>query len=164
MPRRIDALAERIQGRVPWSVCTKLHRSLGDVDRMRRLRAAGLHTIEVGLETLTDEGQVLVEKRQPVSLFLGLLDAAEAAGIAVVVNYMTGLPGLDALDEQAWLDRVHAELAARPRLVAKVEHNTMQVERRSSMGASPERFQLEIVRTWPWATVVAWQLRLSWAA
>ena len=161
--KQMDALAEQIAGRVQWSACTKLHRHLTDLARLRRLQAAGLHTLEIGLETLTDDGQLLVNKRQALPLFLGFLDAAEAAGLAVVVNYMTGLPGLDALAEQVWLDRLRAEIRARPRLVAKVEHNTMQVERRSPMGETPGRFQLQVVKTWPWATVVAWRLAFAWA-
>ena len=161
---RMDELADLINGRVQWSVCTKLHRHLTDPGRLRRLRAAGLHTIEVGLETLTDDGQLLMNKKQALPLFLGFLDAAAAAGIAVVVNYMTGLPGLDTVEEQAWLDRVHAEIATRPGLIAKVEHNTMQVERRSPMGQQPEGFQLRVVKTWPWATVVAWSMELALVA
>lgn len=162
--KRMVEIAELITGRVQWSICTKLHRCLGDAGFLRELHASGLHTIEVGLETLTDDGQLLVNKKQALPLFLAFLDAAELAGIAIVVNYMTGLPGVNELDELAWLQRVRAELAARPGLVAKVEHNTMQVERRSPMGQQPSRFRVRMVKEWPWASVVAWQVALAIAA
>ena len=164
VPKRMVALADCIAGRVQWSVCTKLHGRLGSVEHLVRLREAGLHTIEIGLETLTERGQLVADKRQSRSLFLAFLDAAEVAGIAVVVNYMTGLPGVGELEELTWLRRVRADLAARPRLVAKVEYNTMQVERRSPLGQRPGAFQVRVVKEWPWASVVAWELELSLAA
>ena len=163
-PRRLEELAAVVGGRVRWSACTKLHPRLRDPELLRGLESAGLHTLEVGLETLTDDGQLLLDKKQVLPLFLGFLDAAWGAGIAVVVNYMTGLPGVDALSEQRWLDRVHRELAARPGLVARVEHNVLQVERRAPLGQRPERFRIRVVRSWPWASVVAWRVELAWAA
>jgi hypothetical protein len=42
--------------------------------------------------------------------------------------------------------------------VAKVEHNTFQLERLSSMGRSPAAFGLGSVRSWPWESVMEWQL------
>jgi radical SAM superfamily enzyme YgiQ (UPF0313 family) len=113
--------------------------------------------LEVGLETLSESGQKLILKRQTPELFLGFLDAAAAAGISVVVNYITGLPGTEPREEQRWLARVHAEIKARPCLTAKVEHNKFQLERLSPMGRSPDKFGLVITNSWPWASVLDWE-------
>ncbi len=155
VPGRLEALAELIRGRVRWSACTKLHPRL-DTAFLTRLAAGGCATLEIGLETLTPAGQLVIDKRQSMPLFLSFLDAAERAGIAVVVNYITGFPGTDPDEEQEWLQRVQAELATRPGLVAKVEHNTFQLERMSPMGQHPERYGLSVIRAWPWASVLAW--------
>lgn len=154
-PKRLDVFASLIGGRVPWSACTKLNRTL-DGACLSRLAAGGCRTLEFGLETLVPEGQQLIAKRQEHGLFTQVLDAAEAAGISVVINYMTGFPGVDASAEAACMALVRAELAARPRLTAKLEHNDFQLERLSPMGRDPGRFGLRVTRAWPWATVLQW--------
>jgi hypothetical protein len=52
---------------------------------------------------------------------------------------------------------MHAELAARPALTAKIEHNTFQLERLSPMGREPAQYGLVVTERWPWATVLGWQ-------
>jgi hypothetical protein len=153
---RLNELSNLIAGRVPWSACTKLHSRL-NADFLRQLRAAGCHTLEVGLETLTDSGQAIILKRQAPELFLAFLDAAAVAGVSVVVNYITGLPGTGPDDEQQWLAKVQAEIGARRNLVAKVEHNTFQLERLSPMGKQPDKFGLVVTGSWPWASVLDWK-------
>lgn len=156
VPRQLEAIASLIGGRVAWSACTKLHRRL-DVEFLQRLAGAGCATLEVGLETLTESGQLLANKRQTLSLFLDFLDAAQAAGIQVIVNYMTGFPGACPSEEQRWLSRVREELACRSELVSKVEHNTFQLEARSPMSRNAHSHGIEILQQWPWASVVAWR-------
>jgi hypothetical protein len=153
---RLDALAEAIAGRVRWSACTKLQPAL-DAARLARLAAGGCATLEIGLETLEPGSQRLIDKRQSRELFRRTLDAAASAGIALVVNYMTGFPGADPEIERTYLDEVRAELAARPALTAKIEHNTFQLERLSPMGREPARYGLVVTERWPWATVLGWQ-------
>lgn len=154
---RLDELSKLIDGRVQWSGCTKLHPGL-NADLLRRLAAAGCRTLEVGLETLTESGQELILKRQTPKLFLEFLDAAAAAGVSIVVNYITGFPRVDHDEEQRWLTKVLAEISTRPNLVAKVEHNRFQFERLSPMGRQPERFGLVVTGSWPWASVLDWKL------
>jgi radical SAM superfamily enzyme YgiQ (UPF0313 family) len=155
-PDRLNELATLIDGHVQWSACTKLHVRL-NVDFLRRLAVAGCRTLEVGLETLTESGQKLILKRQAPKLFLGLLDAAADAGVSIVVNYITGLPGTDPRDEQRCLDMVVSEIKTRPKLTAKVEHNQFQLERLSPMGRSPDQFGLFVTGSWPWASVLDWK-------
>lgn len=154
VPSRLDHIARLIGGRAPWSACTKLNASL-DRALLRRLAESSCATLEFGLETLTEEGQLRFDKRQTPALFERVAEAAVGAGIAVVVNYMTGIPGVSPQEEEHWLGWVR-ERVARLGVLAKVEHNTLQVERLSPMGMRPDRFGIHITRTWPWATVMAW--------
>lgn len=153
---RLNELSRLINGRVQWSACTKLHPGL-KAEFLGGLAVSGCRTLEVGLETLTESGQRLILKQQPLKLFLGLLDAATAAGVSLVVNYITGLPGTDSRDEQRWLEMVLAEIKTRPSLTAKVEHNQFQLERLSPMGRSPDQFGLVVTGSWPWASVLSWK-------
>ena len=109
--------------------------------------------MEIGLETLHESSQELIGKRQSHGLFCNFLDAATSAGVAVVINYMTGLPGADQADEMHWLDVVKREIAARPGLVAKIEHNVFQLELLSPMGRRPEEYGITILRRWPWSSL-----------
>ena len=156
IPRALEVLADRISGRVRWSACTKLHPKL-DVEFLRRLRAGGCATLEVGLETLSSDNQELVGKHQSVELFLKVLDAADASGVSLVVNYMTGFPGADPVEEQAWLTFVEDQLALRPTLAAKIEHNRFELERASPMGRRPAAYGITATGSWPWSTVLGWQ-------
>ena len=156
VPQRLEAIAAAVGGRVSWSACTKLHGAF-DARFLQRLAVGGCATLEFGLETLTPSGQLLIEKNQSLPLFLRALDAADAARIAVVINYITGFPDGDADEETRWLDRVRDALSDRPALVAKIEHNTFQLERMSPMGRRPAAFGLRVTRTWPWASVMAWE-------
>jgi hypothetical protein len=147
--------AEMVRGRVLWSACTKLAPGLNP-EMLRSLAAGGCHTLEIGLETLVEGAQELVDKRQSRPLFVSTLDAAAEAGIALVVNYMTGFPGVDETDEALGLADVASLLAARGgRLVACVEHNRFELERLAPLASDPPR-GLSVVDEWPWSTVLAW--------
>jgi hypothetical protein len=52
--------------------------------------------LEIGLETLDESSQELINKPQKPEVLTSFLDAAAESGVAVVINYMTGLPGADA--------------------------------------------------------------------
>ena len=156
-PAGLRRLASLVAGQVRWSACTKLHLMLTP-DTMRELAAGGCNTLEIGLETLSPDGQTLIHKPQSPELFLRFLDAAEAAGIAVVVNYITGLPRIDAAEEEHWHAFARHELRKRPGLVAKIEHNGFQLERLAPMGRDPAKFGLKIVQSWPWATVLDYEI------
>ncbi|MFO0647981.1 MAG: radical SAM protein [Polyangiales bacterium] len=147
-------LAVSIEGRVRWSACTKLSRAL-DASMLRMLAQNGCATLELGLETLDERAQRMILKRQSPALFLDTLDAAAAAGIAVVVNYMTGFPGVDPVDEQRGLDQLAREIEQRPELTVKVEHNRFELERRAPLARTPPA-GLRITGAWPWSSVLDW--------
>ena len=160
VPNRLIALADQIAGRVRWSGCTKLHRSL-DANTLRRLAEGGCDTLEIGLETIDPEQQVIIEKKQSKALFVRVLDAAANAGVGLVVNYMTGFPGQNAkaaADELAW---VREQLEQRQGLRAIVEHNDFQLERLSPMARSPRVHGIEVTRQWPWASVLGWRVAVA---
>jgi hypothetical protein len=155
---QLGAIADMIRGRVMWSACTKLHPNL-NLQTLKRLHSEGLRTLEVGLETLDEASQVLINKPQSREVLTGFLDAAAEAGVAIVINYMTGLPGADAVQEEHWLGVVREEVAARPRLKAMIEHNTFQLEMISPMGLAPKDYGIEVVRSWPWSSLLEFRLR-----
>lgn len=152
VPSQMLEVAEVINGKAEWSACTKLHPSL-NTEALGKLHEAGLRTLEIGLETLDESSQKLIGKQQSHRLFCDFLDAAAGAGVAVVVNYMTGLPGANSADEMKWLEVVRLEIASRPSLKAKIEHNTFQLEILSPMARNPESYGIIIQRRWPWSSL-----------
>jgi hypothetical protein len=152
LPNQMLEVADVINGKVLWSACTKLHPNL-NAETMGRLYKAGLRTLEIGLETLDDSSQKLIGKQQSHRLFCDFLDAAASAGVTVVVNYMTGLPGADKEEEMKWLEVVRREIAERPGLIGKIEHNTFQLELLSPMASKPADYRIIIQRRWPWSSL-----------
>lgn len=144
-----------VRGRVSWSGCTKLNPTL-DVATLRTFARQGCRTLEIGLEPLLEDAQMLIEKRQSKSLFVRTLDATADAGIALVVNYMTGFPGIDAEEERQCFEVVHDLLARRHgRLDAKVEHNRFELERRAPFAeALPEG--VTVTGRHPWSSLLDW--------
>ena len=157
VPKQLREVGAMIKGRVLWSACTKLHDSFNR-ETMRRLFGEGLRTLEIGLETLDGPSQSIINKPQSPELLRTFLDAAAEAGVAVVINYLTGLPGADAREEQHWLQVVRDEVAARPALKAMIEHNIFQLEMLSPMGSNPSAYGIEVVRRWPWSSLLEFRL------
>ena len=155
IPDRLVEVAELIAGRVEWSGCTKLHKRL-DAELLARLAAAGCRTLEVGVETLSETAQRLVEKKQALPLLEQVIEAAAGSGISLVVNYITGFPGEDLRAELLLLEHVR-QMIRHPGLQARIEHNTFQLERLSPMGRHPERYGVRVLGSWPWASVLAWE-------
>lgn len=154
----LRAAADLARGRVLWSGCTKLAWGL-DASTLRSLGAGGCHTLEIGLETLVEGAQALVDKRQSRPLFVRTLDAAAEAGIVLVVNYMTGFPGVAEEDEAQGLADLEALLSERAgRLVARVEHNRFELERLSPLASCPPP-GLTVTGGWPWSSVLSWSFR-----
>ncbi len=154
---RLSDIAACVAGRVAWSACTKLDAALPE--RLNRLAAGGCRTLEVGLETLHPDAQALIKKRQKQATFDAFLDAAASAKIAVVVNYMTGLPTVDPGEEQRCMAIVEAALRARSLLEWKLEHNTFQLERLSPMAQAPENYGMHVTQRSPWNSELTWVLR-----
>lgn len=157
LPQRLADAASAIAGRARWSACTKLHPRL-DTAFLRQLAAGGCATLEFGLETLSPTGQAMIDKRQSADLFLRVLDGCAESGISVVVNYITGFPGVPADEDARWLAFVRDALATRPTLTGKIEHNRFQLERLSPMGRAPASSGLRVTERWPWASVLGWEL------
>lgn len=150
---RLLCLADELEGRIQWSACTRLSRAL--VGAMPRLGQGGCATLEIGLETLTPDGQRTAHKRQSHETLRALLDAARDARITLVINYMMGFPGVARAEEEQALAELRREVGERPGLVAEIELNELQLERTSPMGRAPAAFGLEVTESWPWSTVLA---------
>lgn len=151
-PKRLGLIADYVAGRVAWSACTKLSRVL-DESFLRRLVEAGCGTLEIGVETMSPAAQAVIDKPQSWELLAGVIAAAAAAGMPVVLNYMTGLPGVETSEEEHWLSRVRNTLAESPRLVAKLSLSTFELERRAPM-ASDRSLYPRATGRWPWASIL----------
>jgi hypothetical protein len=136
-----------IAGRARWAACTKLTPAL--VEQLPALAAAGCETLEVGIETLVERSQFVIDKKVTRRLVEALLRSAQVAGVRIVVNYMTGLPfesPRDAADCFRWIKGLAADTGA------VVEHHEFEAERRA-----PIVRHLHVTTTWPWSSVVAWE-------
>jgi hypothetical protein len=143
-----------------WSACTKLHPNM-NLQTMKRLYAEGLRTLEIGLETLDESSQELINKPQKPEVLTSFLDAAAESGVAIVINYLTGLPGADAEVEQHWLQVVRDEVTAHPKLKAMIEHNAFQLEMLSPMGSNPSAYGIEVTRRWPWSSLLEFNVKAA---
>lgn len=152
-PVRLIEFASLAAGRVRWSACTKLAPQL-DGEFLGKLVRSGCGTLEVGVETMNPPSQALIDKPQRFETLMGLLDAAEFAGLPLVLNMITGFPGEDESQASHWLARVRAEAARRSRLKARIEHNRFELERRAALVSDP---RIQVVEEWPWATVLGWR-------
>lgn len=155
VPERLLELARMIHGRVRWSACTKLHQRFTQ-SFMSELAAGGCHTLEFGVETLDPTAQRLIKKSQSLELLHQLLDAAMASRIAVVLNYITGFPGIDAVNEERWLCELRQALADRPGLVAKLSLSSFELERLSPMARAPQHHGIRVRGSSPWSSLLEW--------
>ncbi len=145
-PPNLRRVAALIAGRVRWSACTKL--APGLVDMLPKLAASGCETLEVGLETIVEKSQLVILKPVSRSLVNRFLRAAHEAGVRVVVNYMTRLPGESPSDAAAGLQWIRSLAESTG---AVVEHHVFELERRAPLARS-----LRATGEWPWASVLGW--------
>lgn len=157
---RLTEIGGCIQGRVPWSACTKLSRRL-DIKRLADLQENGLATLEVGLETLLPETQRRIDKVQPFELYEQFVkDVAQLEDMSLVVNYMVGFPWEDPAEAQSKLEDARHVLEhwlGSDR--GCVELNSFELERMATMAKFPEAYDINpsMIRSWPWASVLELQ-------
>ena len=149
--QRLTDFAAVINRRVRWSACTKLAPSLSW--RLRELGERGCDTLEVGLETIVGSSQLSIDTRQSWQVVERTREASTSAGIALIVNYMTGFVNEDPVEARAGVERVaHALRQSGNR--GRLEVNEFQLER---LAPEAGRGHLRITRTWPWASVCDWE-------
>ncbi len=95
LERLSHALLEPPLG-VEWSVTTKVDQRL--VELAPLLAAAGLRTVELGVETIHPRGQRLFQKYASLDLVEDVVHSFIQHEVVVVVNLIFGLPG-ETLDE-----------------------------------------------------------------
>ncbi len=148
-----------------WSCTTKLSAGMRAA-WLAELHAAGLRTVELGVETIHPRLQKLIDKPQAAALIDGVVAAYLEAGIAVVINLLYGLPG----DTEA---EAHAQLAwfeawrRRGGGLVHGSHNLVEVNRSSPFAKSPGVFGISLGSVGPWAFSYMWNApawRTSFAA
>lgn len=153
-PLRLKEIAGCVQGRVPWSACTKLSRKF-DVDTLNQLRDGGLATLEVGLKSLLPDTQLRLGKLQPLPLYEKFLrNVAEVPDLTLVVNYMTHFPWEDDERSLGGLQEARELLLTHFGQRGTVEHNTFELERLSPIARDPTRYGVKDIKSWPWGSVL----------
>ena len=150
-------IGRRIGGRMKWSACTKPNGSLNEAI-LGELAGNGLHTLEVGLETIDTGILRLIDRDISAETFLNLLKGGAKRNIHLVVNYITGFPGQDEAAALNQLEKVQEIIESVPRLNARLEHNTLDVHRLSRMGRNPSEYSIRITGRWPWASTMEWDV------
>lgn len=155
--RRLREIATVVRGRAPWSACTRLVERLGR-ETLIDLSLSGLRTLEVGVESLNPATLRAMRKHQAPELIDQLLEDAAGLNLHVILNTMFGFPNEPA-EQAAFEERsLRVELAARfPASRFSIERNKLQVERRSLLARTPDRFGLRVTGEWPWASVLGWE-------
>jgi hypothetical protein len=149
-------LADRLSGEGPeiaWSATTKANR--GVIRHASKLAAAGLATVEIGVETIHRSGQELFDKRADISLLEDVILGFAESGVTVVVNLIFGLPGerlADAERQLSWfLDLQRRAPAGR----IDGSLNMLEIVRGSPLEAHPPP-GVCLYGVAPWAYCYAW--------
>lgn len=153
LPKRLAALAAGLVERrrdLDWSCATKVSRANWR-DIVPQLANAGMKTVELGFETSIARLQQIVDKKERPEDLLDIVHTCQRAGVRVVVNRITRLPWQTA-EEAAEDDRFFALLDADG---VHVEANDFELERAAPFAQEPDRWGLEVARSWPWATQMA---------
>ena len=146
---RLRALAVELtrQGvAIEWSATTKASRSL-DRELLTLLAGSGLRTLEIGFETGVPRMQRLVSKFESPATMIAIAEHCRAAGVRLVVNRITGLPGETEIERKSD-DELFAALA---QLGVVSEVNDFELQRGSPMAEAPAAYGLRILRAWPWS-------------
>lgn len=152
---RLNDIAQELDGAVEWSACTRLVPRIGR-DQLTRLVRGGLRTLELGVESL--DGAVLARlmKRQPPALVEDWLADAEGLDLWLVLNTMSGFPGQTHAEADWERRELRRMLARHPGARVHVEHNRLEVERRSAMAAKPDAFGITLASPGAWSSTVPW--------
>ena len=119
---------------------------------IRAAKAAGVkHLVYTSLAKAADDSAIPIAKDHVLTE--RALEASTSAGIALIVNYMTGFVNEDSVEARAGVERVaHALRQSGNR--GRLEVNEFQLER---LAPEAGRSHLRITRTWPWASVCDWE-------
>lgn len=157
---RLDEISRTVAGRVRWSACTRLVPRLGR-SRLRQLVDGGLRTLELGVESLDPATLRELDKRQPPALVEAWLADAEGLDLWLVLNMMSGFPD-QRPEEAAWEAReLRRAIQRHPETRVHVEHNTLEIERRSVLAARPGAFGLTLGAPGPWSSIVPWRTTIN---
>jgi len=147
-----------IGGKINWSACTKLNGSLSE-SILIELAENGLHTLEVGLETIDAQVLILIDRSFSKVSFQNLLQGVAKSNIHLIVNCMTGFPGQDEKTASKQIREVKKMIDDTPQIKSRIEHNTLEVHRLSRMGRDPSKYGIKITKRWPWASSMGWSLK-----
>lgn len=142
-PSRAKKLATEIarrQSSIKWNSFVKIDRRFNR-DILSLLPGGGCDFLVIGLESLSDRALQVLDKGYTSSEALDWIRTARSCGVNLVLNFIVGIPGTTAEDEDLTLDR----LAEFPELAARSKVFSFVLSRMSLMGKSPSNFGLKII-------------------
>lgn len=138
---------------ISWSATTKVSRRL--IALAPTLAAAGVRTLEVGVETVHRQGQLFIDKRVTRRDVEDVVRALTGNGIAVVVNLIFGLPHEAEQDALAQLEWFRNLRQSAERGLIDCSMNILEVVRGSPI-VSAEMLGSTVRGIAPWAYSYQW--------
>ncbi|MFH1465059.1 MAG: radical SAM protein [Pseudomonadota bacterium] len=147
--RRLRLVASLIGGDVEWSAVTKIPVHSDSAD-LSLLFESGCRTLEVGLETLDPVGQKIIRKETSIDSLESFVEHARNSGIHLVVNVMTGLPGVEESADLYYIEKVK-QILSQYGTQYKIEGHDFEVSILSAMAC--EQRYVRLLSNWPWSAV-----------
>ncbi len=159
--KRLLEMANFIQCRIPWTACTRLPDAAipGIIEKAVK---GGLHTLEIGLETIDQGlGKKILKPQSKKQLHL-VCKEAQRNELVLVLNVIWGLPGQT--EGQAEKDRYFLKNdlpLLYPDLHFHLEENILELERGADFAKNPEEYGITPEMSWPFAVEIAYN-RPTW--
>ena len=154
-PDRIKDIGKIINGRVEWAICTRLNTNFTKED-WRVLEDQGLRTVEIGVETISEEIQKKIRKKQNLTILYNLFENLKNTKIHLVLNVMAGFPE-ETLQN---FDDLNNEIKRWANMYQdvnfSVEKNFFQAESGSDMVTKSPKYNITIYKEYPWTNICEW--------
>ena len=140
--------------RCRWSATTKISNQMTR-KRLADVCSFGCRTLELGVETIHERLQPIIDKDQPLALVERVIRDALDVGISVVINLIYGLPGEqedEAIGQLRWFEGWKNQYG--DRVVGS--HNMLEVNEGAPLAREPWRYGIIRGQCGPWAFSYPW--------
>ncbi len=154
---QLETIGRAVRDIVParvWSATTKISNQMTK-ERLAEVRNMGCRTLELGVETIHERLQPLIDKDQPLPLVERVIGDALEVGISVVINLIYGLPGEkepEAISQLQWFESWKHRYG--DRVIGS--HNMLEVNEGAPLSREPWRYGIILGECGPWAFSYPW--------
>jgi radical SAM superfamily enzyme YgiQ (UPF0313 family) len=153
LERLSSALLDSLIIPVEWSATTKVDKRLIGIAPL--LAAAGLRTVELGIETIHPSGQDLFSKPAMKDDIVDVISALVNSGIVVIVNLIFGLPGEREKDAEEQLDWYLDVRGSHPVGMIDCSLNMLEIVKGSPLAHNTSE-EVALKGAAPWAYCYEW--------